>query len=115
MSQRVSYLQSERSQLRASGVVIGVKNASNPQPLRDLDEHRCVFDVQHLAGWRLCDVKSQPKDVRVGLADMDEAGRNKCIDKAVQLELTNPISIDFTSFVADHGNLQSVPDFELRD
>jgi len=38
-------LQSERSQFRARGPVIRVKNASNPQTLRDLDEHRGVFDI----------------------------------------------------------------------
>jgi len=38
-------LQSERSQFRARRLVIRVKNASNPQTFRDLDEHRGVFDV----------------------------------------------------------------------
>jgi hypothetical protein len=61
-------LQSERSQLRARGPVIRVKNASNPQTFRDLDEDRGVFDIDCLPGWRLGDVQRKPKDVRVGLA-----------------------------------------------
>ena len=83
-------LQSERSQLRAGGLVIRVKNALNPQTFRDLDEHPCVFDVQYLFGWRLGDVQRKPKDVRVGLAEVDEAGRDKGIHESVQLELVNP-------------------------
>jgi hypothetical protein len=46
-------LQSERSQLRTRGSVIRVKNASNPQTFRSLDEHRDVFEIDYLSGWRL--------------------------------------------------------------
>jgi hypothetical protein len=48
--------QSQQSQFRARGPVIRVENASNPQTFRDLDEHRGVFDIDHLPGWRLGDV-----------------------------------------------------------
>jgi hypothetical protein len=108
-------LQSERSQFRARGPVIRVKNASNPQTFRDLDEHRGVFDIDYLPGWRLGDVQRKPKDVRVGLADVDEAGGNKRIRKPVQLELSDPMRIQFPSFVADHDDLQSVLCLELAD
>src|SRR5450756_2959066 len=67
-------LQTERSQFRARGSVIRVKNASNPQTFRDLDEHRGVFDIHYLPGWRLGDVQRQPKDFRVGLPKVDETG-----------------------------------------
>jgi hypothetical protein len=40
--------QSERSQFRARGPVIRVKDAANPQTFRDLDEHRGVFDIDDL-------------------------------------------------------------------
>jgi hypothetical protein len=80
-----------------------------------MDEHRGVFDIDYLPGWRLGDVQPKPKGVRVGLADMDEAGGNKRIHKPVQLELSNPIHIPFASFVADHGDLQPMPDIELSD
>src|SRR5450759_4644974 len=106
-------LQSERSQFRACGPVIRVKNASNPQSFRDLDEHRGVFDIDYLPGWRLGDVQRKPKDVRVGLADADETGRNKSIHKPVQLELSNPIRIHLARFVADCDDLEPVPDLEL--
>jgi hypothetical protein len=98
-------LQSKRSQFCARGPVIRVKNASNPQTLRNLDEHRGVFDIDYLPDWRLGDVKHKPKDVRVGLANVDEAGGNKRIHKPVQLELSNPIRIQFAPFVADHDDL----------
>jgi hypothetical protein len=74
-------LQSERSQFPARGPVIRVRNASNPQTFRDLDEHRGVFDIDYLPGWRLGDVQRKPKDVRLGLAKVDEAGRNERIQK----------------------------------
>jgi hypothetical protein len=61
-------LQSERSQFRARGPPILVKNASNPQTFRDPDEHRGIFDIEHLPGRCLGDVERKPKDVRVGLA-----------------------------------------------
>jgi hypothetical protein len=70
-------LQSERSQFRARGAVIRVKNASNPQTFRDLYEHRRVVDIDYLRGRYLGDVQRKPKDVRVGLADVDVAGGNK--------------------------------------
>src|SRR5512135_552182 len=115
MDDALVILQSERSQFRAGGPVIRVKNASNPQTFRDLDEHRGVFDIDYLPGWHLGDVKRQAKDVRVGLADVDVAGGNKRIHKTVQLKLSNPICIQFAPFVADHGDLQPVPDLELSD
>jgi len=60
-------------------------------------------------------VQRQPKDVRVGLANVDEAGRNKRIHKPGELELANPIRIHRARFIADYGDLQSVPDLELGD
>jgi hypothetical protein len=74
-------LQSERSQFRARGPVIRVKNASNPQTFRDPDEHWGVFDIEDLPGRRLGDVQRKPKDGRVGLADVDDAGGSKRIQK----------------------------------
>jgi hypothetical protein len=75
--------QSKRSQFRARGPVIRVKNAWNPQPFRDLDEHWGIFDIDYLPGRCLGYVQRKPKDVRVRLADVDEAGRNKRIHKLV--------------------------------
>jgi len=51
-----------------------VKNASNPQTFRDLDEHRGVLDIDYLPGWGLRNIQRKPEDVRAGLADVDEAG-----------------------------------------
>ena len=106
-------MQSERSQFRTGVFVIRVKNASNPQAFRDLNEHRRVFDIDDPPGWRLGDVQCQPKNVRVWLADVDEAGGHKRIHNPVQLELANPMAIQFTRFVADHDNLQPMPNLEL--
>jgi hypothetical protein len=102
--------QSASGQLGACTSKIGVKNASNPQALRDLDEHRGVVDVDYVTEWHLGDVQRQPKDVCVGLAEVDEAGGNNAIYKPVQFELANPMRIQFARFVADHDDLQPVPD-----
>jgi hypothetical protein len=84
-------LQSERSQFYARGPVIRVKYASNTQTFRNLDKHRGVFDINYLMGSRLSDVQCKPKDVRVGLSQVDKAGGNKRIHKPIKLELSNPI------------------------
>jgi hypothetical protein len=43
-------LQAERRQFRARGPVIRMKNASNPHPFRDPDEHGGIFDIDDLPG-----------------------------------------------------------------
>jgi hypothetical protein len=89
----LSFLQSERSQLGAGGLVICMKNASNPQTFRDLNEDRSVFDIDDVLRRRVGDVQRQSKDVRVGLADVNKAGGNKRVHKPVELKLPNPIRI----------------------
>jgi hypothetical protein len=86
-------LQSERSQSCARRPVIRVQNASNPQTFCKLNKHRGVFDIEHLLGWGLGDVQREPKDVRVGLAKVDETGGNKRIHKPDQQEFANTKSI----------------------
>jgi hypothetical protein len=54
-----------------------VKNASDTQAFRDLDEHGRILDIDYLPGRRLGDVQRKPKDIRVRFADVDEAGGNK--------------------------------------
>jgi hypothetical protein len=92
-----------------------MKDASNPQTFRDLDEHRGIFDIDYLPGWRLRDVQRKPKDIGVWLADPDEAGGDKEIHERVQLELVNPIIIHHARLVADDGDLQPVAQLEVRD
>jgi hypothetical protein len=100
-------LRSKRSQLCAGGLVIRVKNASDPQTSRNVDENRGVFDIDDLLRWRLGDVQREPKDVGVGLADVNKAGGNKSIYKPVHLELANAIRIHRARFVADHGGISA--------
>src|ERR1700692_887754 len=42
--------QSERGQFLARRTAIGMKNTANPKTFRDLDEHRCIFDIDDLLG-----------------------------------------------------------------
>jgi hypothetical protein len=60
-----------------------VKNASNPQTFCDLNEHRCVFNIDYLPSWHLSDVQRKPKDLRVGLVEVNDSGENKKINKPV--------------------------------
>jgi hypothetical protein len=54
MDDPFAILQSERSQFDTRGPVIDVENASHPQTICDLDEHR--GDIHYLTGWCLGDV-----------------------------------------------------------
>ena len=74
-------LQSARSQFRARGRAVRVKNALNPQTFCNPDAHRGVLDVDDLPGRRLGDVQRKPEDVRLRLAEVDEAGGNEGIHK----------------------------------
>jgi len=108
-------MQTERSEFRAGGPEICVKNASNTQPFRYLDEHRRIFDVGYLPDGRLDDIQCKTKNVCVGFADVDKAGGNKRIHEPGQLELSNPILIQFTPFITNYGDLKPVSDLELSD
>src|SRR5271170_3981353 len=108
-------LQSEQSQFRACGFVIRVKNAANPKTFRDLNEERGVFEIDNLPCRCLGDVQRQLENIRVRFPEMNEAGGNKSIHKCVQLELTNSMSVQFTRFVADDDNLQSIFGFQVAN
>ena len=58
--------QSERGKCRARGPVIRVKNASDPQTFRDLDEYRGVFDIDDLLGRRLGECSFTPPFIADG-------------------------------------------------
>src|SRR5208283_1428743 len=108
-------VQSERSQFRASGFIVRVKNASDSNAFCDLDEQLGVFNINNLPRRCLGDVQRQLENIRVWLSETNEAGGNKRIDKSVQLKLSNPIRIQFTGFVADDDNLQSIFGFQLAN
>src|ERR1700733_6979217 len=101
-------LQSVRSQFRASEFVIGMEDAPNPKTFRDLDEQRGVFDIDNLPGGPLGNVQRQFENILVRFSETNEAGGNKSIYKSVQLELSNPVGIQFARFVADNDNLQPI-------
>jgi hypothetical protein len=48
-----------------------------------------------MPGLRLGDIQRESKDVSIGLANVNEAGRNEGIHKPVKLKLANPIRIHF--------------------
>src|SRR5665254_13290 len=73
------------------------------------------FYIDDVPGWCLGDIQRKLKDLCVGLAEVDEAGGNKRIHKFIQLELSNPILIQFAPFVTDHADLESVLCFEFAD
>ena len=108
-------VQSQRCQFRARGRVIRVKDAANPQTLRDLDEHPSVFDIDDPLGWSLGDVQRQPKKMSTsGLRRWPKQEEIKKSTNAPSLNFRID-GIQFAGLVADHGNLQAVPDLELSD
>jgi hypothetical protein len=50
-----------------------VKDALNSQPFRDLNEHRSIVDKDCLRSLHLSYVQSKSENIRVGLADVNEA------------------------------------------
>src|SRR5664280_3025014 len=95
MGDSFAVLQSKRSQFGAGGFVVRVKIASNPQTFRNLHEHRGVFDIDNLPCRRLGYVQRQLENIRVRFSETNEAGGNESIHKPVQLELANPMRIQF--------------------
>jgi hypothetical protein len=102
-------IEPEGSESGAGGFIVHVKDAANPHVFRDLDKHRCVINKDRLGYSRLGDVKSEPKDSNVRLAHVNEAGRDKRVNKLVELKLSDAISIHFTRLIANDNNLEAIP------
>ncbi len=81
-------------------------NAADAQGFGNLDEHGTVFNIKDLCGRNLGDIQSHSKDVRVGLAKMDEARGNEKIYEPIELECSNPMGCQLAPFIAHHRNLQ---------
>lgn len=92
-----------------------MKNTSNPQTLRDFDEHRAVFDIDHPTGRNLRGFKRNTEDVRVRLSQLNVAGGDKRIYKLIQLKLSNAILIQTAPFVADDNDFQSITCLKSAD
>ena len=80
-----------------------------------LEEPPLIVSIRYLPGRRLGDVQGKPKNVRVGLAEVDEAGGDKGIHEPAQLELVNPVIVHYARFVADNDYLQPIADLQLPD
>jgi hypothetical protein len=83
-------------------------NASHPQALRNLDEHRGVVDEDSALRGCLGKVKGEPEDLNIWLPHSNETGRDECVHQLVELEGPNAMGIDLARLVADHYNLQTV-------
>jgi hypothetical protein len=83
-------------------------NASHPQALRNLNEHRGVVDEDSALWGGLGKVKSEPEDLNIWLPHSNETGRDECVRQLVELEGPNAMGIDLARLVADHYNLQTV-------
>jgi len=87
MDDSLVILQSERSQFRAQVPVIRLKNASNAQTFRDLDEHRGVFDIDYLIGRNLRDFERCTTDVRVPASLTDVIADRQEMTRLVKQEV----------------------------
>ena len=104
----LAQVESKLSEFCAGGLVVSMQQAANPKTISDLNKHRGVFDIDDLLGGCHGDVQGQPENRRVRFMEPDQAGGNKCIHKSVELELMNPIVIEFPRLVAEHDDLQPI-------
>ena len=112
-SERSRFLfQSERSEFRPCGLIISMKDASDPQDFGDLREHRSVLDIYDLVRRYLGDVEREPKYISVWFQEVDEARGNEEIYKSVEFEFLNPICIQLSPFIAEDGDFQPVKGLE---
>ena len=63
-----------------------MKNAMNSQALGDLNEHRGIVDEDSPRGPHLSYIQSKPENIRVGLANVNEAGGYEAVDQPIQPE-----------------------------
>jgi hypothetical protein len=88
-------------------------NASHPQALRNLNEHRGVVDEDSALWGGLGKVKGEPEDLNIWLPHSNETGRDECVHQLVEPEGANAMGIDLARLIADHDNLQAVLSLEL--
>ncbi len=90
-------------------------NASHPQALRNLNEHRGVVDEDSALWGGLGKVKSEPEDLNVGFPHSNETGRDECVHKPVEPEGANAMGIHLARLITNDDNLQAVLRLELGD
>ena len=83
-----------------------MKNAMNSKSLRDLNKHRGIVDEDSLRGLHLSYIQSKLENIRVGLANVNEAGGYEAVSQPIQAEPLYPICIQLTGFIADNRYLQ---------
>jgi len=66
-----------------------------------------------LSEQRLGEIQRKAKDVEIGLAHVNEAGRDESIHETVQLERTNAIGIHLTGFIADNNDFEAIPNLKV--
>ena len=90
-----------------------MKNALHSYALADLNEHLGVVDEEHPSWDRLCEIKSEPKNLGIRFPHSNETGGYERIRKLVELEGTNAVRIDLARFIANDDNLQTVLQFKF--
>jgi len=92
-----------------------MKNAMDSQALSDMNEHRSIVDEDCLRGPHLCYIQSNPENIRVGLANVNEAGGYEAVSQPIQAEPLYPICIQLTGFIADDRYLKPQLQLKLSD
>jgi len=78
-----------------------MKNASHPQALCDLREHRRVVDEDRVRWGGLGKVKSEPEDLDVELSHSNKTRRDECVHKPVEPEGANAAGIDLARLITN--------------
>jgi len=77
--------------------------------------HNSGVNEDNLLGPYLSYIESKPENIRVGLANMNEAGGYEAVSQPIQAEPLYPICIQLTGFIADDRYLQPQLQLKLSD
>ena len=78
----------------------------------DVAQEGAIFNIGHFISLHVSDIHSEPVNVKVRFADVDEGRDDEEVDKFLEMKAANPVFGDFASFVADDGNAQPINGLE---
>jgi hypothetical protein len=92
-----------------------MNNALNSQALGDLNEHWSIVGEDSPRRPHLSYIYSKSENIRVGLANVNEARGYEAVNQPIQAEPLYPICVQLTGFIADDRYLQPQRQLELCD
>lgn len=90
-----------------------MQDGAQAEPPGNFYEQIAVIHVNHFFFGDLGGIQRQVKDVRIGLAKVDEAGGDVEVDEGGQAKLLDAVFCQLAPLVADTGDFETVPLLEL--